>query len=146
MDNLFEQMFQIKVDERMEELREELERPLWGEPPWDTNGMLKEKETPVETPESLRQQADALNARAAALEALPLDTFENGHVLLFTKKMSGRNYEFAAIKAGGAWYRTGRDQIRGFRSTLSWRELLEFVGLDNLESIEYVTDTEALVG
>lgn len=124
----------------------ELERRLL-DPTFDWDDMLisNPQEVTMESPDVLRREAARLLEQAEQLESLPDDDFENGNVITFTKTMGGRTYDYAAIKAVGKWFRTGRQIGHHQSGYLKWNELLDFIGLDNLDSIHYVTGEAPLV-
>ena len=99
----------------------------------------------MQTPEALREEAHRLLAEARKIESLPVDDFEDGNVITFTKTFGGREYDYAAIKTQGGWYRTGRVFAGRQPHNLSWRELLDFIG-DDLDTVEYPVAAEFLVG
>lgn len=97
-----------------------------------------------QSPEALREQALRYLALADKIESLPEDNFENGVIVNFTKRF-GRNhggieYEYVALKARDKWYVTGRQ----LPYPITWSELLEFIGHDNLDSVYVVTEVEPL--
>lgn len=103
-----------------------------------------------------REQADTLLARAAAAEKIEklADDHRDGTVLRFNKKHTdGVRLTYLALKvvtpswdAPGVnerWYLTGRagqSKAGGF----SWSQLLDFVGLDDVDTIEIVSGWKSL--
>lgn len=85
--------------------------------------------------ERLRRLAET-HELLAEIERTPQDTYSDFDVIRFSKpgKFVGSDTDtltYAAIKAGGRWFLTGKP-TGGFR----WASLLEFVGADNFDTIE----------
>jgi hypothetical protein len=79
----------------------------------------------------LETRAAELAAEIQALKTWPKEpasTFDGPPaVVIFTKAYGGgRPYDYAAIKAAGRWYVTGK-ATSGAPKSFSWEELLDFV-------------------
>lgn len=104
------------------------------------------------TPQELRTQADRLRLeaarlydRAVALEAQPIDRYQEGTVLIFTREGRYGNgsrsdyrgpLKYAAVKAGqrdGCWFLTGLTQ-----EAKTWEQLLAFIGEKNFPTVRTV--------
>jgi hypothetical protein len=90
-------------------------------------------------PDLLRREAERMLQKA--LESVPrTDEFAVGQVLTFTKFFGGRDFDYAAIKAGDEkWYVTG-SKVNA--SALPWNELIAFITAKNLLTIK-VLDMQA---
>ena len=79
---------------------------------------------------AINQEIDRLARKRAQLEYLGQDEYEDGEVLAFDKTFGGTQiYSYAAIKAAGLWYLTGRTS-----HGISWEELCEFLS-DGVEQV-----------
>lgn len=69
----------------------------------------------------------------AILAAMPEDVYETGDVLVFTRKFNadGPTYTYAAVKAAGSWYVTGKDNA----AAKTWAQLLAGVYSRGLEGV-----------
>jgi hypothetical protein len=83
--------------------------------------------------ERLRARAEAAENQAFGLLELGEDDFEDGDVLWFKKRFAeypdAKEYTYAALKAAGFWYLTGRTMQR-----MHWSALVNFLseGVDEL--------------
>jgi hypothetical protein len=82
----------------------------------------------MSSPDVLRREAARLLAEAERLdeEAKPKDRFVDGTIIRFTKVYDGRPFDYAALKAAGRWYLTGRRTVG-----MTWDRLVLFIGADN---------------
>ena len=107
----------------------------------------------LRSPSGLREQAQRLIEEAEAIEAAarPADVYVEGTVMRFTRPGQFRrlNYDFydvggavrvqvftgpllyAAIKAGGEWFLTGKHTTGS-----TWDELIDFIGPENYHTID----------
>lgn len=85
---------------------------------WRLNGLDQQLDR-------LAEQAAEIAGRLASLPEIPEDDFLEGDVLMieawFTNQRHGDPYTYAAVKAGGEWYCTGRN----FRGPVSWEALMD---------------------
>lgn len=86
-------------------------------------------QSPAEAPsprEVLRAEVETKVARLAGMDALPVeDDFPEFAVITFTRTFPDapeRSYTYAALKAEGRWYLTGRD-----RAPHTWDSLVAFI-------------------
>lgn len=75
--------------------------------------------------ERFEAQADAARGRAAYLDSLPKDEYDEGTAVVFTHTFadSSRVYSYAAIKCKDFWYTTGP---MGGNEARTWQNLLAF--------------------
>jgi hypothetical protein len=92
------------------------------------------------------RQADEMLRKAELARGVPEDddAFVDGTVITWKKnyfnnsRLVGTVYKYAAIKAAGMWYITGRET-----GQYTWTNLLQFIGLDNIDTV-LVLDSEGI--
>jgi len=73
---------------------------------------------------SLDAEAAKARARAAYLESLPQDVYDEGTVVVFTHTFpQGGTYSYGAVKCRDSWYTTGP---RGGNEARTWQNLCQF--------------------
>jgi hypothetical protein len=93
--------------------------------------------------EVVRSRIEALEQELAELAKFGDDVYEDGEVLIFSGSfVSGTNYHYAAIKAGGSWFLTG---ARNENQYLSWGNLVSFWRRANVSKIRVVTKTRRVL-
>jgi hypothetical protein len=93
----------------------------------------------------LESRMRALAADLDRLKNWPDEPFGDHSVIKFTKRFhggGGASYIYAAIKANGRWYLTGKANS-GNTVSKTWEELCEFAG-DGLDTMVLCTSWESL--
>jgi hypothetical protein len=94
--------------------------------------------------QDLRAEATKLLKLASAIDKVgEVEGLTDGTVLTFThyNPTALRDIHLAAIYSRGAWHVAGP---YGLNAELSWDELLEVIGMENLHTVRLVTDCEQL--
>lgn len=104
-----------------------------------TSGTLEHRRS------TLARRISRLEAEIARLESLPEEPDANPAIVYFRKDFGGRDYDYAAVKAGdGLWYTTGPKSPKGY----TWESLVGFIYPDGVDPAEVevwvVSDLERL--
>ena len=90
--------------------------------------------------ERIEAEIRRLKERRRHLRQMPQDNYQDGTVIVFTKRFSedrfARVYRYAAIKSEGMWYTTGPKT----RTPWVWEQLMDWLKGD-LHTLRVVTTT-----
>lgn len=79
---------------------------------------------PVVNKNRLSREVEQLERRLALMRKFALeDPYEDGDVLAFIRRLGGKDYQYAALRAAGRWWITGVKE----RSWRSWDDLVAWL-------------------